>query len=221
MTARFATVVLDVDSTVSGMEGIDWLATLRDPAVATRIAELTADAMSGRRTLGSVYAARLDMVRPTREEVERLADAYVAAIAPGAAEVVRHLITAGVRVLLVTGGVREAVLPLAARLGVPDHDVHAVPLEYDPEGAYVRFDPAALTAAEQGKRLLVERLAPERPILAVGDGVTDAELKPVVDAFGAYVGFVRREETVQHADYILESFADIEDLVLSTSAHAS
>lgn len=220
MTARFATVVLDVDSTVSGMEGIDWLASLRDPGVATRIAELTADAMSGRRTLGEVYAARLDMVRPTRDEVDRLAEAYIAAIAPGAAEVVRHLITAGVRVLLVTGGVREAVLPLAARLGVPDHDVYAVPLEYDPEGAYLRFDPEALTAAEQGKRLLVERLAPQRPILAVGDGITDAELKPVVDAFGAYVGFVRREETVQHADFILESFADLEDLVLSASASA-
>lgn len=220
MTPRFATVVLDVDSTVSGMEGIDWLASLRDPEVATRIAELTADAMSGRRALGEVYAARLEMVRPTRGEVEQLAEAYVGAIAPGAAEVVRHLITAGVRVLLVTGGVREAVLPLATKLGVPDHDVHAVPLEYDPEGAYVRFDPTALTAAERGKRLLVERLTPTPPVLAVGDGVTDAELKPVVDAFAAYVGFVRREEAVERADFILESFAELEELVLSAAARS-
>jgi phosphoserine phosphatase len=217
VTPRFATVVLDVDSTVSGMEGIDWLASLRDPGVATRIAELTADAMSGRRKLGDVYAARLDMVRPTRGEVEHLANAYLDAIAPGATEVVRHLIVAGVRVLLVTGGVREAVLPLAARLGVPDHDVHAVPLEYDPEGAYVSFDSTALTAAEQGKRLLVERLAPTAPVLAVGDGITDAELKPVVEAFAAYVGFVRRDEVVERADFVLESFADLEDLVLSAA----
>jgi phosphoserine phosphatase len=219
VTPRFATVVLDVDSTVSGMEGIDWLASLRDPGVATRIAELTADAMSGRRKLGDVYAARLDMVRPTRGEVKRLADAYIDSIAPGATEVVRHLIVAGVRVLLVTGGVREAVLPLAARLGVPDHDVHAVPLDYDPEGAYVRFDSTALTAAEQGKRLLVERLAPTPPVLAVGDGITDAELKPVVEAFAAYVGFVRRDEVMERADFVLENFADLEALVLSPTAH--
>jgi phosphoserine phosphatase len=220
VTPRFATVVLDVDSTVSGMEGIDWLASLREPDVARRIAEMTADAMAGRRKLGDVYAARLDMVRPTRAEVEHLAEAYIAAVAPGAAEVVRHLIVAGVRVLLVTGGMREAVLPLAANLGVPEHDVHAVPLEYDPDGAYVRFDPDALTAAEQGKRLLMERLAPTPPVLAVGDGITDAELKPAVDAFAAYVGFVRREETVERADFVLESFADLEDLVLSAAVPA-
>jgi phosphoserine phosphatase len=215
VTPRFASVVLDVDSTVAGVEGIDWLATLRDPAVATRIAELTADAMTGRRPLSDVYAERLNAVRPTRTEVEQLAEAYLAGVAQGATEVVRRLITAGVRVILVTGGLREAVLPLAARLGVPDHDVHAVPLEFDPDGAYVRFNSEALTAAEQGKRLVVERLMLERPILAVGDGITDAEMRPAVDAFAAYVGFIHRPEAVERADHVLESFADLEDLVLS------
>jgi phosphoserine phosphatase len=215
MTPRFASVVLDVDSTVAAVEGIDWLAQLRDPEIAARIAALTADAMTGRRALGDVYAERLEAVRPTREEVQQLADAYVGAVASGAPEVVRRLITAGVRVILVTGGVREAVLPLAAMLGVPDYDVHAVPLEFDDEGAYLRFDPEALTAAEQGKRLVVERLMLERPILAVGDGVTDAEMRPVVDAFAAYVGFIRRPEAVDRADHVLESFADLEHLVLS------
>lgn len=215
MTTRFRSVVLDVDSTVAGVEGIDWLAALRDPDVASRIAAMTADAMSGRRALGEVYAARLEMVRPTRLEIQGLADAYVEAAAADAPEVVRRLITAGVRVILVTGGVREAVQPLAERLGIPAHDVHAVPLEFDPDGAYVSFDNAALTAAEQGKRLVVERLSLEPPVLAVGDGVTDAEVRPVVDAFAAYVGFVRRPEVVERADFVLESFRDLEDLVLS------
>jgi phosphoserine phosphatase len=217
VTPRFATVVLDVDSTVAGVEGIDWLASLRDPNVASRIAQLTADAMSGKVALGAVYAARLELVRPTRAEVEQLAGAYVDALAEGAAEVVRHLVVAGVRVILVTGGLRDALLPLAEMLGVPDHDVHAVPMEFDPDGAYVRFDDEALTAAEQGKRLVIERLQLERPVLAVGDGITDAEMRPAVDTFAAYVGFVRRPEVVERADYVLESFADLEALVLSGS----
>jgi phosphoserine phosphatase len=215
MSARFATVVLDVDSTVAGVEGIDWLAALRDPDVAARIAGLTADAMSGRVPLGSVYAARLELVRPSRAEVDELSGAYLDAVAAGARDVIRHLITAGVRVILVTGGLRDAVLPLAAQLGVPEHDVHAVPLEFDPDGAYVRFDSDALAAAEQGKRLIVDRLQLERPILAVGDGITDAEMRPVVDAFAAYTGFVNRPEVVERADHVLDSFSDLEALVLS------
>lgn len=215
MKRRFETLVLDVDSTVSGVEGIDWLARLRSPHVAVQIAELTAAAMSGRVPLGEVYAARLDLVRPTREEVDELAKAYLAAVARDAAEVIRHLVTAGVRVILVTGGLRDAVLPLAADLGVPAHDVHAVPLDFDPDGAYVRFDAAALTAAELGKRLVVERLELARPILAVGDGITDAEMRPAVDAFAAYVGFVNRPEVIERADHVLESFRDLEALVLS------
>lgn len=218
MSRRFATVVLDVDSTLAGVEGIDWLAALRDPSVASRIAALTADAMNGSRPLGDVYAARLEMVRPTREEVTRLADAYVHAVADGAPEVVRRLVTAGVRVVLVTGGLREAVLPLAGKIGVASHDVHAVPLEFDADGAYVRFDSKSLTAAEQGKRLIVERLQLERPILAVGDGMTDAEMRPAVDGFAAYTGFVRRPEVTARADYVLESFGDLENLVLSGTA---
>jgi phosphoglycolate phosphatase-like HAD superfamily hydrolase len=114
--------------------------------------------------------------------------------------------------------VREAVLPLAAHLGVTTSDVHAVPLEFDTAGAYLHFDQEALTAAEQGKRLVVERLGLPRPALAVGDGITDAELAPVVDAFAAYVGFVRRAPVVARADYVLESFADLERVVIPTAA---
>ena len=42
---RFASVVLDVDSTLCGIEGIDFLAARRGPDVGERIAELTDRAM--------------------------------------------------------------------------------------------------------------------------------------------------------------------------------
>ena len=43
VTASFATVVLDVDSTLSGIEGIDWLAERRGPELAATIVALTND----------------------------------------------------------------------------------------------------------------------------------------------------------------------------------
>jgi len=40
-----------------------------------------------------------------------------------------------------------------------------------------------------------------RPALAVGDGVTDLEMRPQVDAFVAFTGFVRRPPVVAGADH--------------------
>jgi phosphoserine phosphatase len=44
---RFASVFLDVDSTLCGVEGIDFLAQRRGPDVAARVTEATERAMRG------------------------------------------------------------------------------------------------------------------------------------------------------------------------------
>ena len=78
----FRSLVLDVDSTVSGIEGIDWLAARRGDLVSRRVADLTQRAMLGNIPLEQVYGTRLAEIRPRREEVDALARAYVDAIAP-------------------------------------------------------------------------------------------------------------------------------------------
>ena len=80
----FASVVLDVDSTLCGIEGIDWLAARRGPEAGVRIAELTDRAMNGELALDAVYGERLGVVRPSREDLAALAAAYERALAPGA-----------------------------------------------------------------------------------------------------------------------------------------
>src|SRR5207237_10303678 len=107
--SRYATIILDVDSTVTSIEGIDWLAALRTPDIATTSAQLTTKAMEGAISIQSVYGERLRLVAPRRDEVEALGKAYVAAIAPGCRETVAMLRAAGPRVLLFSGGLREAV----------------------------------------------------------------------------------------------------------------
>jgi phosphoserine phosphatase len=205
---RFASVVLDVDSTVTGIEGIDWLATLRGPVIATRVAELTRQAMNARMSLQDVYGERLRLVAPTSDEVEALARAYIGAVAPGCREAITAMHDTGIRVILVSGGLREAILPLAEQLGVDSDDVYAVGIRFR-AGEYSGFDREAALATSGGKRLVVEHLGLSRPILAVGDGVTDLEMKPAVDVFGAFTGFVRREPVVSRADLELRSFGEL------------
>jgi phosphoserine phosphatase len=210
---RFASVVLDVDSTLSGIEGIDWLAALRGPEMAGRISALTDRAMRGEITLDSVYGERLRMIAPTRDEVSALGRRYVEALAPGAAETIARLRKAGVSIALVSGGLREAIVPLATLVGAAGA-LRAVSIRFDERGNYAGFDDRSPLATQRGKAQVVRELALGAPVLGVGDGATDLAMKPAVSAFGAYIGFARREPVVRGADHIIESFAQLEALVL-------
>jgi HAD superfamily phosphoserine phosphatase-like hydrolase len=214
-TAHFRSLVLDVDSTLSGIEGIDWLAARRGDLVQRRVADLTQRAMQGGVPLEQVYKTRLAEIRPRREEVDALARAYVDAVAPGAAQTIARLRSAGVQVVLVSGGLRHALLKLALTIGLGPADLYAVAIRFDPLGAYVGFDESSPLTTADGKRQVVAGLGLEGPIVAAGDGATDLAMRDVVDAFVAYTGFVTRASVVEHADAVASSFADLERFVFS------
>jgi phosphoserine phosphatase len=210
----FASVVLDVDSTLCGIEGIDWLAARRGADLGAQVTELTDRAMRGEITLDAVYGERLSLVQPTRAAVAALADAYLDALAPGAERAVQTMIAAGRRVVLVSGGLRDAILPVAYRLGVPPEDVCAVSVQFDSAGGYVGYDASSPLATATGKRTVAESLALPRRVLAMGDGATDLAMRPAVDAFVAYVGFVNRASVVASADDAISTFDQLVELVL-------
>lgn len=216
--ARFATVVLDVDSTLTAIEGIDWLAARRGPDVAARVAAATERSMRGEIPIESVYGERLAVVRPSRAEIAALGDAYAAACVPGAADAVVALQRAGVEIVVVSGGFRAAILTLTRSLGIPDRDVHAVALRFDAAGAYAGFDEQAPPARSGGKPVLVRSLALPRPIVAMGDGASDAELRggdtPAADAFVAFTGVATRPAVVRAADHVVDRFDQLVSLVL-------
>lgn len=210
----YATVILDVDSTVAGIEGIDWLAARRGDILSRRVASLTDRAMRGAIPLDGVYGERLAMIRPRRDEVEELGNAYLAAIAPGCVDAVQRMRAAGVHVILVSGGLRPALEPLAAHLGIDLRDLHAVAISFDASGEYAGYDEASPLATATGKRRVVESLALTRPALAVGDGSTDLAMRAVVDRFIGFTGFVRRDTVVREADALVGSFEELAELVL-------
>ncbi len=203
---RYASVVLDADSTLAGIEGIDWLSARRDPEVRRKVEAFTTRAMNGELTLDEVYARRLTLIQPTALDVRALAHAYVNAVAPGAADAVAALHAAGVEVHVISGGLRAALLPMTRLLGVADDRVHAVELQLDADGRFEDILPTPLMT-QDGKAIVLEHLALPRPILAVGDGSTDLAMAPAVDAFAAYIGFVRRDAVVASASLVLDSFA--------------
>lgn len=215
MSGHFKSVVLDVDSTLSGIEGIDWLASLRGEEQLRRIASLTQEAMEGGLPLEQVYGKRLAAVRPRRNEIDALGRAYVAEVAPGAPLVIRELHKNGVQVVLVSGGIRSAIIPLAMDVGIGLEDLHAVRVRFDALGAYAGYDSASPLTTSTGKRDVVAGLSLPRPILAVGDGSTDVAMRDVVDTFGAFTGFATRQAVVDVADVVITSFPELLRVVLA------
>lgn len=218
MTPRFRSVVVDVDSTLSAVEGIDWLASRRSEAVRARVAEATDRAMRGEICIAEVFATRLDMVAPSRQEVAELAEEYVSRLEPGAAKSLAKLTNAGVRLVLVSGGIRDAILRLARHLRIPEHEVNAVPVYFAAGGAYKGFDQASPLTRNGGKAEIVRSLGLAKPILGVGDGITDLELKtilpPAVDEFAAYTGVTERPAVTSAADYVIRNFEELPPIVL-------
>ncbi len=177
MTLSTRSVILDADSTLAGVEGIDWLAARRGPELGRQVEALTARCMAGELPLDAVYGTRLGWIAPTALEVAQLAGVYQASIAPDTLRVVHALHEAGVRVVIVSGGLREALLPLARELRIPDDDVHAVGIRFAPDGSYDGWEEASLLATQGGKPQVVAALGLPRPIVAVGDGSTDLAIR--------------------------------------------
>jgi phosphoserine phosphatase len=213
--SRFKSIILDVDSTLSDVEGIDWLAAQRGSEIETWSTGLTERAMQGEIPIEAVYSERMRIVKPTLPEIRELGKVYIERMATRAAETIAELRANEVEVVMVSGGLREAILPLARELGVGEENVYAVSVFFDEDGAYAGFDDASLLTRQSGKRTIVGQMHLKGPILAVGDGMTDCEIKSVVQGFAAFTGFTRREAVIEQADYVIENFDQLRDLILN------
>ena len=212
---RFRSVVFDLDSTLSAIEGIDWLAALRSPGAAAEVASLTEQAMAGSLPIDQLYGRRLELVRPTAKELALLGAAYQAAVVPGARETVVRFRKEGVAMAIVSGGIREAILPFAKWLGFGGADLHAVSVRHDLAGEYAGWDDTSPLATPAGKGVVVQRLALAAPVLGVGDGNTDVAVKEAGASFAAFTGVVRREAVVRQADHVVANFDELSTLVLA------
>jgi len=197
----FRTVIFDCDSTLSRIEGIEELAGDHSD----EIARLTDRAMAGEIPLEQVYGHRLELIEPSRDDLLVVGHRYVERRVAGLEHSIRALHDGGVDVRVISGGLLPAVLVLTRFLGIPDGKVQAVAVEFDHSGAYCGYDTSSPLARSGGKLEVIRKWHPDTtpPRLLVGDGATDLEARPAVDAFAAFTGVVHREAIVAAADMVI------------------
>jgi phosphoserine phosphatase len=230
--ASFRLIFFDCDSTLTSIEGIDELARLKGQY--DHIADLTRRAMDGEIKLEEVFAARLELLRPTRADLRRIAQAYRATLVPHARDTIAALRFSGCEVYIVSGGLLPAVQEFARALGLPGRNVRAVPIQFDQlSGQWWRYDldryggnpderylglPATPLIETQGKRQIIAELSgAQLRTMLVGDGVTDLEARDAVKLFVGFGGAVKRDRVAAEADIFISanSLAPIVPLALS------
>lgn len=201
----FDIVCFDCDSTLSRVEGIDELA--RREGLFDEVAALTDKAMNGELALEDVYAHRLAMIKPNHAAIDWLADLYIQEMVDGVQETIKALLEQGTQVHIISGGLRQAILPLARHLGLREDQVHAVDVLFDEQGDYQDFSRHSALAMSGGKARVCRRLRMRFPSLAmVGDGKTDLEAKEAGAYMIGFGGVVRRSLVEEQADcYVSDS----------------
>lgn len=206
-------LIFDCDSTLSSIEGIDELARVRGPEVFKMVEEMTHQAMDGKISVEAVFGRRLEIIRPDQSHVAQIGQRYIETVEPDAKAVIDEARAAGWTVMIISGGFRPIIRPLADFLGI--ERVEAVDLFFDAQGRYTGFDEAYPTTRSGGKPEVIAKLKAElKPakIVMVGDGASDLETKPFVDLFVGFGRYTAREKVKRESAAFIMRLADLTPL---------
>jgi D-3-phosphoglycerate dehydrogenase len=209
--------IFDFDSTLVRIETLEALAEIAlsdapdSAAKKAEIAALTDQAMTGQVDFGTALRRRLELLALTRGHVEALTDRILDEASASIRRNVDFFERHAERVYILSGGFREVIAPLAARLGVaPDH-VLANDLIYDDEGRVTGVDDANPLSRDNGKPEVIKALNLTGTVVMVGDGWTDAEVKlaGAADRFYAFTEVVSRQKVIEVADATAASLDEV------------
>lgn len=204
----YKTVFVDVDSCVSGIEGINKMAQIHGKE--QEVSRLTDRAMNGEIPLDAIFEKRLELICPNREDLNTVAAEYIKTITPHARTVIDILVQNGVDVWLISGGFKDAILPLAHYLGIGERNVLANTLFFFEDGSYRGFDKENPLWQKNGKRKVIENLKGKGrlgtgKIAIIGDGMSEIETGPITDLRIGFFGHQLRPNVKELADVFIAS----------------
>jgi D-3-phosphoglycerate dehydrogenase len=211
------TLVLDFDSTIVQVEGLDELARIAladDPkgaAAIETIEAITRQGMDGSIGIDESLRRRLVAVRIERKHVAKLVKLLASKVSPSFRRHAKAVKANAGRIHVVSSGFREYVEPICAGLGIAADRVHCNQFTWSKDGVVEGFDERSPLARPGGKAEVVRALRLPGTVVAVGDGATDCEIRDLGAAkhFVAYCENVEREGVVQRADRVVRSIDEV------------
>lgn len=205
--------VIDFDSTVTQVEGLDELAAIAlkgqaDGAeIVKKIKALTDAGMSGEISFSEALKSRIELLKANKSHIEILIDFLKTKISDSFLRNKSFLKEYNADIYIVSSGFKEFILPITQSLGLKDENVYANTFTFDEEGNITGVDQSNVLAQTGGKIKLMESLKFEGHISVIGDGYTDFEIKKAgfADRFYAFTENVERPKVVAEADFAIKS----------------
>lgn len=219
------TYIFDFDSTLVSVESLDELARLSledHPDKEVKLAQLhalTNQGMNGGLPFDESLRRRLELFVTNKSHVKQVAELLKDTITDSALELEDWFEENADNIYIVSGGFEEYIIPIAEELGIPAAHVRANRFIYDGNGNVTGFDESRATSRPGGKAEQVAQLALPGPVIMIGDGITDYEVRSrgAADEFWAFTQHVARPSVVERADRVLESFEEIEALAVAVA----
>jgi len=201
-------VVCDFDGTITERDTLDQMCERFAPPGVYEQAE--EDLVTRSMTLREVLRFEFEPIRGDHDAIVAETVGFTT-VRPGFASFVRAARDAGNRVVVVSSGFRDVILPVLEREGVGDLEVIAHDIRFSPEGSTVIFrhgEPCEI-CGEECKRSVIRDLGHEGPLAYIGDGYSDrcaAETADLRFAIGSLAGHLDRKGLGY------QSFTDFDDV---------
>jgi len=196
---KFDSIIFDLDSTLVKIEGLDYLAEIKE--LKKDIALLTKKAMDGKIPMSESMDKKLKILKPSYKDILKMGEGYLTNITTGAKETIKYLLDNKFKVWIITGNFQPAVKMLADKLEVPSTQVIANKMFFDKDGNYLDFDRNNPLSNNGGKVKIIQKYKKRLgKTVFIGDGSTDLETKPVVNLFIGFGGVVVRQKVKDNSN---------------------
>lgn len=220
----YKSIVFDFDSTIVSAESLDFLANLvlkdrsKKIKMVKKIKNITNLGMGGKITIEESLARRVSIISPNRDQVFNAGKKISKLITKSFLKNKRFFSTNAKNIYVVSAGFEEMTLPSIKMLGIKKSNVFANKFIFNRAGKVTGIDQKRLTAQNFGKVKQLQKLSLPKPVVAIGDGYTDYEIKKqgVARNFIAYTEHACRKNVVANADFVAKTFSDILKFIKQT-----
>jgi len=206
-SVKYTDVLIDIDSCLTAIEGIDELARIR--GVGPEVEELTRLAMEGIIPLEEVFARRLDMINPRMEDLYHVGALCGAYLTRDSMATIDLLHEKGVNVHLLSGGFDIPARILARDLGISYDNLYTNKLFFENNRDYVGFDKSIPLWQSHGKKEVIKSLRAGgklgKKVAIIGDGSSELDASNETEFFIGFGAHAWREKVELGADVFVNS----------------
>jgi len=211
---EYQTIVIDFDSTLIRGEALEMLAEIALEHHVMRadilyaIGQITERAMAGDMGFDVALASRLKLFHADKRDVAELIAVLQKEISSSVWQHREWFRQNSSKVYIVSGGFRDYIVPVVDLLGIAADHVYANHFLYDDDSAIIGFAPDNPLSRSGGKVAQLSELKLPRPLIIIGDGYTDYEVRAhgQADQFWAFTENITRPSVIAKADRVLAGF---------------